>query len=114
MDASILEKQKEIVSQWVELLNDMKDWLDLGRFKSEVMAELNVSAFEELPQSVRRFIVVRHAALVPTKEIAARKAALEQLGQETLAGEMDKLLPGWRRHRSAEYGKRTCARVSMG
>jgi hypothetical protein len=95
MDTSILEKQKEIVNEWVELLKLMKDWLDLGRFKSEVMAELNVSAFEDLPHSVRRFIVIRHAALVPTKEIAARKEALEQLQQEILAGEIANL-PGWR------------------
>jgi hypothetical protein len=94
MDTSILEKQKEIVNEWVELLKAMKDWLDLGRFKSEVMADLNVSAFEDLPHSVRRFIVIRHAALVPTKEIAARKAALEQLQQEILAGEIANL-PGW-------------------
>jgi hypothetical protein len=95
MDSNTLEKQKEIVNEWVELLKLMKDWLDLGRFKSEVMAELNVSAFEDLPQSVRRFIVIRHAALVPTKEIAARKEALEQLQQEILAGEIANL-PGWR------------------
>jgi hypothetical protein len=95
MDSNTLEKQKEIVNEWVELLKLMKDWLDLGRFKSEVMAELNVSAFEDLPHSVRRFIVIRHAALVPTKEIAARKEALEQLQQEILAGEIANL-PGWR------------------
>jgi hypothetical protein len=95
MESNTLEKHKEIVNEWVELLKHMKDWLDLGRFKSEVMAELNVSAFEDLPQSVRRFIVIRHAALVPTKEIAARKAALEQLQQEILAGEIANL-PGWR------------------
>jgi hypothetical protein len=95
MDSNTLEKHKEIVNEWVELLKHMKDWLDLGRFKSEVMAELNVSAFEDLPQSVRRFIVIRHAALVPTKEIAARKEALEQLQQEILAGEIANL-PGWR------------------
>jgi hypothetical protein len=59
------------------------------------MAELNVSAFEDLPHSVRRFIVIRHAALVPTKEIAARKEALEQLQQEILAGEIANL-SGWR------------------
>jgi hypothetical protein len=73
----------------------MKDWLNLGRFKSEVMAELNVSAFEDVPQSVRRFIVIRHAALVPTTEIPARKTALEQLQQEILAGEIANL-PEWR------------------
>jgi hypothetical protein len=95
MESNTLEKHKEIVNEWVELLKHMKDWLDLGRFKSEVMAELNVSAFEDLPQSVRRFIVIRHAALVPTKEIAARKEALEQLQQEILAGEIANL-PGWR------------------
>jgi hypothetical protein len=95
MDSNTLEKQKEIVNEWVELLKLMKDWLDLGRFKSEVMAELNVSAFEDLPHSVRRFIVIRHAALVPTKEIAARKEALEQLQQEILAGEIANL-SGWR------------------
>jgi hypothetical protein len=94
MESTILEKQKEIVSQWVELLKDMKDWLDLGRFNKEVMAELNVSTFEELPQSVRRFIVIRHATLVPAQEIAARKAALEELQQEILAGEIAKI-PGW-------------------
>jgi hypothetical protein len=73
----------------------MKQWLDLGRFKSEVMAALNVSAFEDLPQSVQRYIAVRHAALAPTKEIAARKEALEQLQQKVLDEEIARL-PGWR------------------
>jgi hypothetical protein len=94
MDSNTLEKQ-EIVNEWTELLKLMKAWLDLGRFKSEVMTALNVSTFEDLPQSVQRYIAVRHAALAPTKEIAERKEALEQLQQKVLNEEMARL-PGWR------------------
>jgi hypothetical protein len=94
MEFNTLEKQ-EIVNEWTELLKLMKQWLDLGRFKSEVMAALNVSAFEDLPQSVQRYIAVRHAALAPTKEIAARKEALEQLQQKVLDEEIARL-QGWR------------------
>lgn len=92
MEFNTLEKQ-EIVNEWTELLKLMKQWLDLGRFKSEVMAALNVSAFEDLPQSVQRYIAVRHAALVPAKEIATPKEALEQLQQKVLDEEIARL-PG--------------------
>jgi hypothetical protein len=94
LNSNTLEKQ-EIVNEWTELLKLMKAWLDLGRFKSEVMTALNVSTFEDLPRSVQRYIAVRHAALVPAKQIAARKAALAQLQQEILDEEIARL-PGWR------------------
>jgi hypothetical protein len=94
METSILEKQKEILHEWAELLKMMKDWLDLGTFKSEVMAELNVAAFEDLPQSIRKFIAIRLNALVPVKQIAARRAALEKLSGEIVSEEIASL-PGW-------------------
>jgi hypothetical protein len=94
LNSNTLEKQ-EIVNEWTELLKLMKAWLDLGRFKTEVMAALNVSTFEDLPQTVQRYIAKRHAALAPTKEIAARKEAVQQLQQKVLDEEIARL-PGWR------------------
>jgi hypothetical protein len=93
MEFNTLEKQ-EIVNEWRTVEVD-ETVVGLGRFKSEVMAALNVSAFEDLPQSVQRYIAVRHAALAPTKEIAARKEALEQLQQKVLDEEIARL-QGWR------------------
>jgi hypothetical protein len=59
----------------LELQAHIQDWLDLDRFKSEVMAELKVSAFEDLPLSVREFIARRLNVMVAGQTVSSAEGS---------------------------------------